>query len=964
MATPNMGLEIPVPGVTAGGTGATSWAGEISADLQLIEEHDHSPGKGATLSPSDATLTAMTAARIAGDTLLQSNLDAEALTRQNADARESVTRANADSTEAAARIAADNAEASARAAADAAIIASGAMPANVAIAPVVVGTATKTVQEWTTLFASDVFVDSVAGNDANDGFTIATPKKTFAAALALVRSNGTVWMKGGSRFREVSDVYTKPFNVKMYGGGARPIFDASKSLLNGDFVDQGGNVYRITVNYQTLFGFTPTLIYSQSFMQMFEGPPGHDTRLVYANGHFDYTFDWQVDNTDWAGQLAYVGANPGSFAVCKSDGTPLPTSGNPGDEFYFYVHLPDSGNPITNGKEYSVSNPEEHFWWQKNGGVCENVWFTRSGHRNGVNFEGVQGKNLRIDQYPVHGVMSNSCRFEDSASYGVYKSGACWHGFRETASIGTDLGQTYVRCHAEEGAWGFYSHGSGGGVAPNLFVDLEDCSTYHVVIPHELYTTNGLTAKGCSHLQATVAVRYGADDDLYEDCHWDIEVNAPDMGQGVFSYAHGTMRNCMITGGTPAGGQARLTAYSYGMTLENCSILCVSPVEYSTGNNAWVLKDTIWPGTAGIVSATNCYLKNYTLDKTGTSLTVPAITGCFGPVRQNTYDRQMYASGTGGWVPVTLGSTWAFTFGSTQVTVTKSPLKLSSLLAGDAIKITNYDGLGNDFISQIVSFGTRNSTTEIINFADAAGATSNAVVTGYDVLRATVKIWPQVTGLWGRPDKDMAGFTLYAGAAADLDAVVAGTPVELSVNVGSHSISAGIYVVQTVTADAGGPRLTFDRSIVLPMAYGEYALTKPYDNKSGGAGWQNWHSTPRMEVNILAGRIIATALRLVLPVSGLAITAQTSYGYIGPFQSATAVPAVPPVQTSYIDNPYGYTEDITVQAQVVGDCTGVAALTLQQNFFDMALKLTPGGEKKLRVSEDSYIYGMGVGCDL
>lgn len=49
MTTPNMGLDLPTPGVTAG----SLWAAMLIAALLLIDEHDHSTGNGSSI-PSSA----------------------------------------------------------------------------------------------------------------------------------------------------------------------------------------------------------------------------------------------------------------------------------------------------------------------------------------------------------------------------------------------------------------------------------------------------------------------------------------------------------------------------------------------------------------------------------------------------------------------------------------------------------------------------------------------------------------------------------------------------------------------------------------------------------------------------------------------------------------------------------------------------------------------------------------------
>lgn len=49
MATPDMGLDLPVPGVTTGPT----WANKLNAALTTVDSHDHSSGKGAPVHIED-----------------------------------------------------------------------------------------------------------------------------------------------------------------------------------------------------------------------------------------------------------------------------------------------------------------------------------------------------------------------------------------------------------------------------------------------------------------------------------------------------------------------------------------------------------------------------------------------------------------------------------------------------------------------------------------------------------------------------------------------------------------------------------------------------------------------------------------------------------------------------------------------------------------------------------------------
>src|ERR1051325_5408685 len=51
--SPNMLLSVPAVGVTTG----PQWASDINLDLDLIDLHDHSPGKGVPITPAGMSIT-------------------------------------------------------------------------------------------------------------------------------------------------------------------------------------------------------------------------------------------------------------------------------------------------------------------------------------------------------------------------------------------------------------------------------------------------------------------------------------------------------------------------------------------------------------------------------------------------------------------------------------------------------------------------------------------------------------------------------------------------------------------------------------------------------------------------------------------------------------------------------------------------------------------------------------------
>lgn len=83
-----------------------------------------------------------------------------------------------------------------------------------------------------------VFVDSVNGNDANNGTSQSTPKRTLAAAAAAVAAGSTVWLSRGSVFRE-SLKPTADCAIKVYGSGAAPVIDGANVITGWTRHDPG-----------------------------------------------------------------------------------------------------------------------------------------------------------------------------------------------------------------------------------------------------------------------------------------------------------------------------------------------------------------------------------------------------------------------------------------------------------------------------------------------------------------------------------------------------------------------------------------------------------------------------------------------------------------------------------------------------------------------------------------------------
>ena len=161
-----------------------------------------------------------------------------------------------------------------------------------------------------------VYVDSVAGSDANDGLTATTPKATCAAGMTVLASSGrkTIRLKCGSFFREQINLPAGK-RLKNYGSGERPILDPRDVAPTSWTLTES----RTFTYQQTL----PHNLIAPSFHRIWE----NGVRLLRATS------------------VANCEATVGSFYAATPSGTSQ----------VLYVHPSDDSNPNSNGKEYKYS---------------------------------------------------------------------------------------------------------------------------------------------------------------------------------------------------------------------------------------------------------------------------------------------------------------------------------------------------------------------------------------------------------------------------------------------------------------------------------------------------------------------------------------------------------------------------------------------------------------------------------
>lgn len=165
--------------------------------------------------------------------------------------------------------------------------------------------------------AAGYYVDSLAGNDGNDGLTPATPKLTLAALPAL--SGGeTIRFARGSRWREMFENPTLALTLREYGVGPRPIIDGFESVSAGGWAKTGGLTY----------------VYERSHTPE-EDPATQGAYVVLEDG------------------IALVGVADSAACDALSGSFSAPAMSASGP-YTVYIHASDDSDPTSNGKTYEI----------------------------------------------------------------------------------------------------------------------------------------------------------------------------------------------------------------------------------------------------------------------------------------------------------------------------------------------------------------------------------------------------------------------------------------------------------------------------------------------------------------------------------------------------------------------------------------------------------------------------------
>ena len=178
------------------------------------------------------------------------------------------------------------------------------------------------------------YVDSVNGNDSNNGSSATQPFATIAKAQTVLQSGQRLGLACGSQWREQLTLSGSGVAVVAYGSGAKPLLDCSDPISTGAWSRTAGRsqVYQAAVPIDAPGGAT------------FVGCWENDVRLSYRTS------------------VAAVDANRGSYTL--SD-----TSNSPVSPITIYVSASDGSNPAGNGKKYEYAR-RSYGLMAKNASTC------------------------------------------------------------------------------------------------------------------------------------------------------------------------------------------------------------------------------------------------------------------------------------------------------------------------------------------------------------------------------------------------------------------------------------------------------------------------------------------------------------------------------------------------------------------------------------------------------------------
>lgn len=327
-----------------------------------------------------------------------------------------------------------------------------------------------------------IHVDSISGNDANDGATEDTPLKSLTAAIPLLTDGCVLRLSRGSIWyaQYLSIANRKWMTVEAYGQGNKPQINASTSAWEGAGWTQDGVLwYRDIIFAENLVAGTRGVASNTWHIALWDEGP--HTRPDESG--IPRSIDGSI------GQLANIAAlrnKPGHFyalpvgyADAESEPRGLATK-----HFRFYYHPADGTNPNTNGRTLRTTDAMRAAAWFGPGTNVSDVVFRRCGGKDMVSVShqpidvGVF-ERCEMLEAGCHAIVGGGIEFRNCKVGAAYHDdpintgGGGFHNFRGIGSGGTSRGFTIYDCEAEGFGSALYSHGDGSATPEHDRFDID-----------------------------------------------------------------------------------------------------------------------------------------------------------------------------------------------------------------------------------------------------------------------------------------------------------------------------------------------------------------------------------------------------------------------------------------------------------------------------------------------------------
>lgn len=435
----------------------------------------------------------------------------------------------------------------------------------------------------------DVYVDSVAGSDANSGTSPSAPLQTLAAAqtAALAKGSGVrVALKCGSNWRE--RLYLSAIDnvtVEAYGTGAPPIVDCAEYPLAASWSKTGGytNIYQTALVAST----------NASLQCRYHGRENDISLIVKTT-------------------IAAADAAAGSMYVDRTGAHPI-----------VYLHATDSSDPATNGKVYDFAVREDGVnlsdlgvsGSHRAGSVVTGIVSRANLHDNGSILVGSGAKARRCvaAHGTYHSLFIGDGELEDIVCFdkhSVINSGSQLVAYfnanqqhtlsvKRAFMVGVPDAGTYETCE------GYFGHCDGGGGFTSIL--FEGWAALNLSGSIDLANAAAVTLRG-GYLKNSAGPLNAAQPTLFE-C---IQANGQFFTSGRWVPANATLRHIASASGPSIGicNNTTIERSTFYNTLGNGRI--ASQISVSMANNRNVYFATagnplVWCTRAGYVGDYNVF---------------------------------------------------------------------------------------------------------------------------------------------------------------------------------------------------------------------------------------------------------------------------------------------------------------------------------------------------------------------